>query len=61
MTDVIMYYDKRNERRKKLSLRRVALVRNDVSEEGIAFIIRVTKIGALGKTLAVSRFSSPAS
>jgi demethoxyubiquinone hydroxylase (CLK1/Coq7/Cat5 family) len=29
-------------------LRRVALVRTDVSEERIASIIRVTKIGELG-------------
>jgi hypothetical protein len=34
-------------------LRRVALVRTVVSEEGIAFFIRVT-IGDLGKTLAVT-------
>jgi hypothetical protein len=31
-------------------LRRVALVRTDVSEERIAFFIRVTKIGELGTT-----------
>jgi hypothetical protein len=35
-------------------LRPVALVRTDVLEERIAFIIRVTKIGELGTTLAVS-------
>jgi hypothetical protein len=34
-------------------LRRVALVRTDVSEERIASIIRVTRIGELG-TLAVT-------
>jgi hypothetical protein len=35
-------------------LRRVALVRTDVSEEGIASIIRVTRIGELGTTSAVT-------
>jgi hypothetical protein len=35
-------------------LRRVALVRTEVSEERIVFIIRVTRIGQLGKTLAVT-------
>jgi hypothetical protein len=35
-------------------LRRVALVRTDVSEESSAFIIRVTRIGELEKTLAVT-------
>jgi hypothetical protein len=35
-------------------LRRVALVRTDVSEELSASIIRVTRIGALGTTLAVT-------
>jgi hypothetical protein len=34
-------------------LRRVALVRTDVSEERSASFIRVTRIGALGTTLAV--------
>jgi hypothetical protein len=34
-------------------LRRVALVRNDVSEEQSAFFITVTRIGELGTTLAV--------
>jgi hypothetical protein len=34
-------------------LRRVALVRTDISEELIASIIRATRIGYLGKTLAV--------
>jgi hypothetical protein len=34
-------------------LRRVALVRTDVSEELIASLIRVTRIGELGPTLAV--------
>jgi hypothetical protein len=35
-------------------LRRLALVRADVSEEPIASIIRVTRIGELGTTLAVT-------
>jgi hypothetical protein len=35
-------------------LRRVALVRTDVSEEHSASIIRVTRIGELGTTLAVT-------
>jgi hypothetical protein len=35
-------------------LRRVALVRTDVSEEYSASIIRVTRISELGKTLAVT-------
>jgi hypothetical protein len=35
-------------------LRRVALVRSDVSEERSASIIRVTRIGELGTTLAVT-------
>jgi hypothetical protein len=35
-------------------LRRVALVRTDVSEKLSASFIRVTRIGGLGKTLAVS-------
>jgi hypothetical protein len=35
-------------------LRRVALVRTDVSEEHIASFIRVTRIGELGTTLAVT-------
>jgi hypothetical protein len=35
-------------------LRRVALVRTDVSEERSAFIIRVTRIGELGKPLTVT-------
>jgi hypothetical protein len=38
-------------------LRRVALVRTDVSEERIASIIRVTRMGKLGTTLAVQRAS----
>jgi hypothetical protein len=38
-------------------LRRVALVRTDVSEEFSDFFIRVTRIGELGTTLAVT--SSP--
>jgi hypothetical protein len=35
-------------------LRRVALVRNDVSEELSVSFIRVTRIGELGTTLAVT-------
>jgi hypothetical protein len=35
-------------------LRRVALVRTDVGEESNAFITRVTRIGELGTTLAVT-------
>jgi hypothetical protein len=35
-------------------LRRVALVRTDISEELSASIIRVTRIGGLGTTLAVT-------
>jgi hypothetical protein len=35
-------------------LRRLALVRTDVSEERSASIIRVTRIGVLGTTLAVT-------
>jgi hypothetical protein len=35
-------------------VRRVALVRTDVSEERIASIIRVTRIGEIGPTLAVT-------
>jgi hypothetical protein len=35
-------------------LRRVALVRTDVSEERSASIIRVTRIGELGTTLAAT-------
>jgi hypothetical protein len=35
-------------------LRRMALVRTDVSEERSAFIIRVTRIGELGTTIAVT-------
>jgi hypothetical protein len=35
-------------------LRRVALVRTDVSEEPSAFFIRVTRIGEIGTTLAVT-------
>jgi hypothetical protein len=35
-------------------LRRVALVRTDVSEALSAFIISVTRIGELGTTLAVT-------
>jgi hypothetical protein len=41
-------------------LRRVALVRTEVSEERIASIIRVTRINELGTTLAVvSNRSAP--
>jgi hypothetical protein len=36
-------------------LRRVALVRTDVSKELTASIIRVTRIGEVGTTLAVTR------
>jgi hypothetical protein len=35
-------------------LRRVAVVRTDVSEERSAYIIRVTRIGELGTVLAVT-------
>jgi hypothetical protein len=35
-------------------LRRVALVRTDVSEERSAYIIRVTRIGEIGITLTVT-------
>jgi hypothetical protein len=35
-------------------LRRVALVRSDVSEERVVSIIRVTRIGEVGTTLAVT-------
>jgi hypothetical protein len=35
-------------------LRRVDLVRTDVSEKGITLIITVTKIGELGTTLAIT-------
>jgi hypothetical protein len=35
-------------------LRRVGIVRTDVSEEPSASIIRVTRIGELGTTLAAS-------
>jgi hypothetical protein len=35
-------------------LRHVALVRNDISEERIVYIIRVTKIGEIGKSLESS-------
>jgi ABC-type taurine transport system substrate-binding protein len=40
-------------------LHRVDLVRTDVSEELSASFIRVTRIGELGTTLAVSSNSSP--
>jgi hypothetical protein len=42
-------------------LRRVALVRTDVSEELSASFIRVTRIGVLGTTLAVTRLLVTAS
>jgi predicted nucleic acid-binding protein len=35
-------------------LRRLALIRTDISEERISSIIRVTRIGKLGSTLAVT-------
>jgi hypothetical protein len=35
-------------------LRRVALVRTDVLEEPSAYLIRVTRIGKLGTTLAAT-------
>jgi hypothetical protein len=35
-------------------LRRVALVTTDISEKGIAYIIRVTGIDEIGRTLAVT-------
>jgi hypothetical protein len=35
-------------------LRRVALLRTDVSEEHIVAFIRVTRIGEIGTTLAVT-------
>jgi hypothetical protein len=38
----------------ELMLRHVALVRTEVSEEHIASIIRVTRIGELGTKLAAS-------
>jgi hypothetical protein len=41
-----------------MMLRRVALVRTDVSEESITCIIRVTRIGEPGKMLAVTSNSS---
>jgi hypothetical protein len=39
-------------------LRSVALIRTDISEELSAFFIRVTRIGELGTTLAVTSISS---
>jgi hypothetical protein len=42
-------------------LRRVALVRTDVSEELSASFIRVIRIGELGTTLAVTNRASVAS
>jgi hypothetical protein len=41
-----------------LMLRCVALVRNDVSEEASASIIKMTKIGEIGTTLALLSISS---
>jgi hypothetical protein len=40
-------------------LHRVALVRSDVSEELSAFIIKVTRVGELGTTLAVTSNRRP--
>jgi hypothetical protein len=37
-------------------LRRVALVRSNVSEERIASIIRMSRIGKIGTTLAVTQY-----
>jgi hypothetical protein len=42
-------------------LRRVALVRTDVSEELSASFIRVTRIGELGKTTLVTASVVPSS
>jgi hypothetical protein len=42
-------------------LRRVALVRTDVSEERITYIIRVTRLGELRTTLAVTSNIVPSS
>jgi hypothetical protein len=42
-------------------LRRVALIRTDVSEELSASFIRVTTVGELGTTLAVTSAASVAS
>jgi hypothetical protein len=39
-------------------LRRMALVRTDVSEKLSAYIIRVTRIGELGMLAVVDRFLS---
>jgi hypothetical protein len=50
-------WDKTNRAIEKMStgmLRHVALVKTDVSEERIAFIIRVTRIGVVRATLAVT-------
>jgi hypothetical protein len=60
------YNDKETRRRRIASsgmLRRVALVRTDVSEEPSASFIRVTRIGELGTTRAVTinRRTLPAS
>jgi hypothetical protein len=40
-------------------LRRVALVRTDVSEEPSASFIRVTRIGELGTILAATSYLQP--
>jgi hypothetical protein len=40
-------------------LRRVALVRTDISEELSASFIKVTRIGELGTTLVVTNCNSP--
>jgi hypothetical protein len=44
-----------------MALRRVALVRTDVSEELSASLIRVTRICELGRTLALTISSQRAS
>jgi hypothetical protein len=38
-------------------LRRVALIKTDVSEEGSSSFVWMTRIGELGTTLAVARYS----
>jgi hypothetical protein len=48
------YYKTHQEWRLLGMLRRVALLRSDVSEERSVSIIRVTRIGELGTTLAVT-------
>jgi hypothetical protein len=54
---IFTFFDSRREDRRMVSsgiLRRVALVKTDVSEELSASFIRVTRIGELGTTLAVT-------